>query len=389
MIESTSPTQTLAATDDAVSASPAVPALLECLTEMDELAALKEDWNRLVTDQTPAFQTFGWNWSWFANYSDRYEEMAVFVLKQGTEVLAILPCYRSKYRLRLAGDNICDFQDLISSSEKDALALVDELFQFTKEHCYHFHFHMLAENGVLLPILRAKTKAAGFATYEKSHGPCPWFRLAENGEAFLAGKAKAKLRKRTRRALRRLEDLAPGHTYRIIEDEQITEAVIADVRALHSGNQHRKAGPSIFDSNNYRSFLGDAAASGDVGIRVIEVRNQANELIAFDLGFQRGERFYAYLGAYDDPYAGGSPGMCLLHWQMDELPARGVTQYDFLCGNEAYKRDYATEHYGVVMLQVYTCSFRNKILTWTKQNLLSLKRAVKPAFIALGLLPKV
>ncbi len=356
-----------------------------CLTTPGEIEAIRTDW-LILTGGIPAmFQSYGWNKAWYEAYSDSFDEIHTFVLKRNGKIVALLPCYRKGKRLRLVGDTLCDFQDLIALTPEDAEQFMVELFSHARKNNYHFHFHQLSERGNLWPLIKIYADASGYDYYEKVLGPCPWFKLADDGESFLVA-AKAKLRKRIRRALRRLEDLAPEHQYNVLGHTQITASTIDDIAELHARNQHRKEGASIFAKESYRKFILEAAQEPDTGIHIIEVRSKSGELIAFDLGFHADSRFYAYLGAYDEPYSGGSPGVCLLHWQMDRLPLMGIKEYDFLCGSEAYKFDYAEDTYQIKSVKVYSCGFINSLRLMAYRNARRIKVAVKPFFMRLGIL---
>ncbi len=356
-----------------------------CINALDELEGIRTDWLILTGGKPAIFQSFGWNRTWYEAYSNTFDEALIFVLKRNGQVVALLPCYRKGNRIRLAGDSLCDFQDLIALTAEDAEQFIVELFSHARKKRFHFHFHQLSDRGNLWPLIKRYAPNTGFDYYEKVLGPCPWFELSEDGESFLVA-AKAKLRKRIRRALRRLEDLAPGHEYRLLGHSQITASTIDDIAALHERNQHRKEGNSIFANESYRNFILNAAQEPDTGIHIVEVRAKTGELIAFDLGFHSDSRFYAYIGSYDAPYSGGSPGVCLLHWQMDRLPLMGIKEYDFLCGSESYKFDYAENTYNIMSVKVYTRGFMNSLRLMAYRNARKIKVALKPIFMRAGIL---
>ena len=358
--------------------------VLSTLTTLEEVDEIQKEWSAMVGDNPMGFQSFGWNRSWIRNFSSQCDGLAVFVLRRNGAVVAILPCFRMRSRLRLIGDELCDFQDVLAENAADAETLVVALMEKAREERWHFDFQKLSACGKLWPILSRAIAERGFVHFEKLYGRCPWLPLCEDGEEFLK-QAKAKIRKRIRRALRRIEDLAPGHERTFLDHESITEATISDLADLHARNQHRKAGKSIFSSEQYCNFLAEAGSAPDVGMRVIEMRGKDGELIAFDLGFESEERFYAYLGAYDEPYSGGSPGMCLLHWQMDMLPLRGVREYDFLCGEEPYKFDYATETYDIISARIYPRGMINQLIVSSLKMVRMAKVMIKAIMRKMGL----
>jgi CelD/BcsL family acetyltransferase involved in cellulose biosynthesis len=357
---------------------------LSMLTSGSDVDRIRGDWERLTGESPAAFQSFGWNRAWIRHFQSKYEALAVFVLYRNSRAVGIFPCFRKGTRLRMIGDEICDFQDVIVESPNDAKVLLASVLLSAKSNGLHLDLRKLSERGMLWPLLQTEAEKYGFSFFHKVYGRCPWFSLEDSAGEFLT-RSKASLRKRIRRALRRLEDLAPDSKNNFLDESGIDRKTIGDIAALHQANQHRKEGSSIFENEAYRNFLTEAAGSADVGMRVLEIRNREGELVAFDLGFERGERFYAYLGAFDELYSGGSPGMCLLHWQMDVFPLRGVRHYDFLCGEESYKFDYATETYDIISARVYVSTFRNLLLLFGMKWLRAAKTAVKPLLVSMGM----
>ena len=356
---------------------------LSMLTSASDVDRIRDDWERLAQKSSAAFQSFGWNRAWIRHFKSEYEALAVFVLYRNSRAVGILPCFRNGSRLRMMGDEICDFQDVIVESSNDAEVLLASVLLSAKSNGLHLDFRKLSERGILWPFLQTEAEEYGFSFFHKVYGRCPWFSLEDSAEEFLT-RSKASLRKRIRRALRRLEDLAPDAENKFLDESGIDSKTIEDIAALHKANQHRKEGSSIFENQAYRNFLTEAAGSADVGMRVLEIRNREGDLVAFDLGFEGEDRFYAYLGAFDEPYSGGSPGMCLLHWQMDVFPLRGVQHYDFLCGEESYKFDYATETYDIISTRVYVSTFRNQLILLGMKWLRAAKMAVKRLLISIG-----
>jgi CelD/BcsL family acetyltransferase involved in cellulose biosynthesis len=78
--------------------------------------------------------------------------------------------------------------------------------------------------------------------------------------------------------------------------------------------------------------------------------------------------------------------VCLLGWQMDLLPARGLGEYDFMCGYESYKFKYATESYRIFSANLRVDTPWNRLVIGGLRFLHSWKRKLKPIFRRLGLL---
>ena len=65
--------------------------------------------------------------------------------------------------------------------------------------------------------------------------------------------------------------------------------------------------------------------------------------IAAVYGIEAGRRFFYYQSGYDPAWAARSPGMVLVGRTVEDAYARGLSDYDFLRGEEAYKLDWAAD----------------------------------------------
>jgi CelD/BcsL family acetyltransferase involved in cellulose biosynthesis len=89
----------------------------------------------------------------------------------------------------------------------------------------------------------------------------------------------------------------------------------------------------------YRLFVGDAA-------------------IAAVYGIELGGRFYYYQSGYDPAWAARSPGFVLVGRTVEDAYARGLTDYDFLRGEEAYKLDWTADRRETCAVRVRAASLR-------------------------------
>lgn len=89
----------------------------------------------------------------------------------------------------------------------------------------------------------------------------------------------------------------------------------------------------------YRLFVGDAALASVYGIEL-------------------GRRFYYYQSGYDPAWASRSPGFVLVGRTVEDAYARGLVDYDFLRGEEAYKLDWTADRRETCAVRVRATSLR-------------------------------
>jgi CelD/BcsL family acetyltransferase involved in cellulose biosynthesis len=82
------------------------------------------------------------------------------------------------------------------------------------------------------------------------------------------------------------------------------------------------------------------------------------EAIAAVYGIELGRRFYYYQSGYDPAWAARSPGLVLVGRTVEDAYARGLADYDFLRGSEAYKLDWAQDRRETVTLRLSAPTLR-------------------------------
>ena len=80
--------------------------------------------------------------------------------------------------------------------------------------------------------------------------------------------------------------------------------------------------------------------------------------IAAVYGIEAGRRFYYYQSGYDPAWSARSPGMVLVGRTVEEAYARGLTDYDFLRGEEPYKLDWAADRRETCAVRIRAPSLR-------------------------------
>jgi CelD/BcsL family acetyltransferase involved in cellulose biosynthesis len=82
------------------------------------------------------------------------------------------------------------------------------------------------------------------------------------------------------------------------------------------------------------------------------------QVVAAVYGLEVGRRFYYYQSGWDPAWSARSPGMVLVGRTVEDAYARGLTDYDFLRGTEAYKLDWASDRRETITLRLRAPSLR-------------------------------
>ena len=82
------------------------------------------------------------------------------------------------------------------------------------------------------------------------------------------------------------------------------------------------------------------------------------DAIAAVYGVEVGRRFFYYQSGYDPAWSARSPGVVLVGRTVEDAYARGLTDYDFLRGTEAYKMDWAWDRHETCSVRLHAPSLR-------------------------------
>ncbi len=329
-----------------------------------DLHRLEADWNTLSERVAPhnVFATFGWYTAWAAYYAtqepgDRFCP-EVLVFRQNGVVVGIAPLVRrvsSRLGMRVRRLEFvsihADYNQLVIGEDCAGLttALLDFLAR-TPEQWDAVDLRDLPDGedcaGLIMNAL-----SSGCLSYRiaAERHPCPYLPLDGNAEhqiGQLSGHARRVLRKR------RAQADNGGTRVRLIEHPErepgLLETMIELERKKHTRSEfppfiapHESVFRSLFENLGPRNWL------------CVALLERGTEPIAFQLSFRCGCALWDYNKAHDHAYARLAPGTLLLLAMFDYGFARGFNEYDFLRGEEEYKKVWSSN-----------CRNRSRLLIW-------------------------
>ncbi len=169
---------------------------------------------------------------------------------------------------------------------------------------------------------------------------CPALDLS-GGVAGVEGRLPSGLRKRWRYDARRLAREAPLEVD-LVPSPEVSEAM-ATLMAWHTARFRRRGTPGSFFGRRRAFHERVAARHAAAGLLRLSRLRLGRRTIALLYALRGGERWYYYAAGFDPAVAGFSPGRILLGETIRLAAAEGMRTFDFLRGDEAYKRDWASE----------------------------------------------
>jgi CelD/BcsL family acetyltransferase involved in cellulose biosynthesis len=304
--------------------------------------ALRAAWASLLpVSVTPfPFQSLAWAESWWGVFGADNELLLLRAIDEQGRVVGIAPLMLTTTALGrtiqfIGGADVTDYLDIVAAEGDLAAvwaAVLDHLLAMRDEwdaidlHC----LPQWSPSQAMVADLLSGTLAVEIGQEEV----CPIVRLDGSFEAYLRALPK-KERHEVRRKARNFERDAPTGRLRVVTEKAAALAALPDFFRLHrlsAPDKERFLTPEV-----ERFFAAMTAATADAGWLRLYLMEIGATPVAAVFTFAADDRLLVYNSGYDPEYAHVSAGMVLVGMMIEDASRMGLTVFDFLRGNEAYK----------------------------------------------------
>ncbi len=330
---------------------------IKTFSNFDEALSIRPEWTHLAADH------FMSQWNWLANWwehcviragdSNRRRPLIAAVLDERSEVVGIAPLYRSRnlsgHALRVMGDgNVCsDYARIltepglereVSETLADWISSPDFRRNFGAVDWLEIEGHTSEEITWLLLWKRLTT--AGWSVQTRELEGTWLAQLPDNWDAFYQTISKARKRK-IKKAFTHLNE--GRATCQILTSHEECLGAWTKFVELHQKRRQTLGQSGCFADANFESFLrqvvSDCAAAGQVVL--VEI-SHGPQPFGYLLLFRTSHRLWMYQSGFDPDLDHLEPGhlinTCTLRYAIEA----GVTEFDFLRGDEPYKEAWGT-----------------------------------------------
>ncbi len=290
-----------------------------------------ETLSRLGLPFPAPFMLPAWLESWREAFSPE-GELWVRSLHRGEELLGAAALRIEGDRGVLAGDpEVCDHLDLLPAAGREALFARAFLAATRAEGLRRLDLFDLRPDSAVLATLAPAAQAEGLEVDIRRRAFLFAMDLPGRWEDYLASLS-PKERHEVRRKLRRIEERAAEPFRRIAGGEE-AEAAIAIFLTLFRRTRPEKAAFLTAKTAAFFRLLALRLPQFRLGLTFVDGAPAA-AVCCFDF---RGTR-YLYNSAYDAAFAPVGAGMACKILSIRDAIACGLSRYDFLKGEEPYKR---------------------------------------------------
>lgn len=324
---------------------------LQLVDSEQDLAGLRQDWNRLAGGNP----LLSWEWAsaWWAEFGVG-NRLAIVVCRTGGRVTAIAPWFRSHRLLRGAtlsflgsGKACTDYQRILVDPQMalaDLASLSGRLLELLRSCKATSGLDLIDLEGMTAGELATGlfVRRLAEAGYSVTSHPLPNSWVVELGCDWpqLASRVHRSFRRKLKKAARQATNASVSF-HRAESPDEITAAWPSFVWLHQQRMAQSGRGPGCFSDPRFERFLRAAslalAERGSAELYWCEIDGQPASV---QLHLRGPETAYMYQSGFDPALAAWEPGHLLYYFVVRGLIDEGCRYLDFLRGDEPYKADW-------------------------------------------------
>lgn len=317
----------------------------------------------------PSFFCSG-EWLQAVAAQSEHDAVAVFVVAAESGTVAILPLQKKSNFL--GGE---DYRMLGADFYPDPLGLIaapEHLEAATNALKTYFHESSFWDRITLDWLLEDEIARWGVGASRQTVEP---YRVLPASFDELLKEFKKKKRYNLRSAQKRFMD--EGGELIWSESLDSRRNLLEALFSLHGKRADERALDSSFMGDRVESLHRNLVESSS-SVRLYGLRFQG-KIVAVIYGFEHAGCFFYYQVAHDPDYGNYSPGSVLLYLVIEDSCSRGLKEFNFLQGNESYKKIWASQartlYKGVLVNDNWRASVLQRIEASKKRGKAYLKKA--------------
>jgi CelD/BcsL family acetyltransferase involved in cellulose biosynthesis len=323
--------------------------VVERISEAAGLQALKQEWQALLqgNEADCLFLTWEWQSCWWRHVS-QHRRLCLITVRRGGDLIAIAPfAIRPPEPGRLVpfrtlefmgmGDVGSDYMDLIIRPDQEAQAL-EALAGYLKENSLVLDFRRVDASSRRIVALLALLEQGGWQSEQVVTDICPYIDLkGHDWKSYIATVSRSH-RANVNRRIRRLGEIFKQVEFKRAVTEQERRECFTQFLRLHQLRWSGKERSNAFTGEGTLAFHTEFSQLAlEQGWLRLYVLRLDGEPVAATYSFCYGDSFYYYQAGLDPKLAEHSVGLATLGLAVQEALKEGVSRYDMLHGNQAYK----------------------------------------------------
>jgi CelD/BcsL family acetyltransferase involved in cellulose biosynthesis len=327
--------------------SPGPPAPLITSEALDRLTPEWLELHAAVPGATP-FTHPAWAATWLRHFGEGIEPIFLSI-REGDALTGVVALDGSHGASSLLGDhNVADYGPVLALPGHEPQVAAGVLEWLLEDLTPAFTAWGLRANSPWPAAFASGAERFGWRLEEEEEAVCPVAELPASFEEFVAG-----LPKHDRHELRRkLRHLHEGHVVEF-SSETSEQGIAARIPALFEMMRASRHDKEVFLTPRMEAFFSDlSAAFAGLGMARLSTLTVDGAPAAMALGFENAGTSFLYNSGYEPAFAPLAVGLLSKACAIEDAIGRGKRTFDFLRGDEDYKRHLGGLPWDVVRLRL-------------------------------------
>lgn len=315
-------------------------------SNISEALLLKNDWNEFVK-QAGANIAHSFEWTHALWNSNVDLEKEIYVYKDLNRMVSIFPIYKQVVKKKIVHFSTQEMlsniygphNTLILDSNNPEMVLVFKQHIDTTD-CEIFVVHSVVDDSLTMKMLMEGKAKKYWGLEVEPHNKSPYLQINKTWEEYLDSRgSKFRWDLKNRQKL-----IKQKYKMDIITFDSVNniDGFFESMYKIEKNSWKEETETSITTNQNqklfYELFLREIADGGKL---LSYVMFFDDEPVAYDMGIVDGKRYMLLKTSYDKSYQKIGPGMALREFGLESAFNNGLTEYDFLGKDEAWKLKWA------------------------------------------------
>lgn len=309
--------------------------------DYDEFLNARDTWDEALrrSSDKNIFLTWEWLSTWWKYFGEK-KGFLLTVITDEQKILAAAPLMYTAYRslgigvtkIEFAGSPDSDYHSfLLTENKPEYVMMIIDHARMSAPRTAVIELDEIAEDSVSADLVRTVSKTEGTVRHQ-----CPFITLPVTWDAYYQTLG-PNFRSYLRRSERKIQQNYQVQ-HQICSDYGAVNQIMKTLFELHQKRQRSKKRVGVFAEERMRKFHLDVARCFfERGWLMLDSMLLNNELAAIGYNFVYANKVYYYLSGHDPLFSDYSVESLRHMSLIRSCINNGLTEYDFLRGNEAYK----------------------------------------------------
>ncbi len=321
--------------------------MVKIIKNIEDLKNLKNEWNILLKESQNdnVFLTYDWVYLWVKYFLNSKRINRLFIIciyDENGKIEAIAPFFIKKFFvffnvLMFISYDFSDYLGIIIDKQANQKNIIAKIFNIIEGSDIANIIFLKQISESLLENINKNKQTAYFLQCKES-GDTYYIKLTDGIDKYIKqfnSKQRYNILSRVEKAEKKSIEYVKSEN----ADNSLLDLFIDNFFKLHQKRWNEKGHSGVFRNNKIKSFFKEVFISFfKNNILALSFLKYNNEFISAAVCFDYAEKRQVYLPGFDTKYSNLYPGIVLTYYNIKEAIGKNYSEFDFLKGDEDYKK---------------------------------------------------